>query len=51
MKKYGEVDKESYVFLTSPLVTGEWSASRPDDFNFRKAPAFPIGLEGGGGQG
>jgi hypothetical protein len=29
MKTYGGVDVQIYVFLTSALVGGEWSASRP----------------------
>jgi hypothetical protein len=32
MKMYGEVDVLSHVFLTSALVEGEWSASRPGRF-------------------
>jgi hypothetical protein len=32
MKKYGEVDVEIQIFLTSALVGGEWSASRPGRF-------------------
>jgi hypothetical protein len=32
MKEYGEVDIQIHVFLTSALVGGEWSASRPDRF-------------------
>jgi hypothetical protein len=35
----GGVDVETHVFLTSALVGGEWSASRPDRYNpGRKAP-------------
>jgi hypothetical protein len=29
MKAYGGVDVEIHMFLTSALVGGEWSASRP----------------------
>jgi hypothetical protein len=29
MKVYEEADAEIHVFLTSALVGGEWSASRP----------------------
>jgi hypothetical protein len=29
MKVYGGVDVEIHIFLTSALVLGEWSASRP----------------------
>jgi hypothetical protein len=32
MKTYGGVDVEIQVFLTSVLVGGEWSASRPGKF-------------------
>jgi hypothetical protein len=32
MKTYGEVDAETHVFLTSALVVGERSASRPGRF-------------------
>jgi hypothetical protein len=32
MKTYGGVDVEIHVFLTSALVGGEWSASRPGRF-------------------
>jgi hypothetical protein len=35
MKTYGGMDVEIYVFLTSALVGGEWSASRPGHFNPR----------------
>jgi hypothetical protein len=33
MKAYGEVDLWVKIFLTSALVVGEWSASRPCCFN------------------
>jgi hypothetical protein len=32
MKVYGGVDVYIHIFLTSTLVGGEWSASRPDRF-------------------
>jgi hypothetical protein len=32
MKIYGGVDVLIHVFLTSALVGGEWSASRPNHF-------------------
>jgi hypothetical protein len=32
MKTYGGVDSYTHVFLTSALVGGEWSASRPGSF-------------------
>jgi hypothetical protein len=32
MKAYGGVDVQVHIFLTSALVGGEWSASRPDRF-------------------
>jgi hypothetical protein len=32
MKTYGGVDVYTHVFLTSALVGGEWSASRPGRF-------------------
>jgi hypothetical protein len=32
MKAYGGVDVYTHVFLTSTLVGGEWSASRPCRF-------------------
>jgi hypothetical protein len=32
MKTYGGVDVETHVSLTSALVGGEWSASRPGRF-------------------
>jgi hypothetical protein len=32
MKTYGEVDVQIHVYLTSALVRGEWSASRPGRF-------------------
>jgi hypothetical protein len=32
MKMYGELDVFIHIFLTSVLVGGEWSASRPGRF-------------------
>jgi hypothetical protein len=32
MKTYGGVDVENHILLTSTLVGGEWSASRPNRF-------------------
>jgi hypothetical protein len=32
MKAFGGVDVEIHIFLTSALVGGEWSASRPGRF-------------------
>jgi hypothetical protein len=43
MKAYGGVDVYIYVFLTSALVGGEWSASRPGCFTpRRKSPQYPL---------
>jgi hypothetical protein len=40
MKAYGGVDVQIYVFLTSALVGGEWSASRPGRYTLgEKAPS------------
>jgi hypothetical protein len=40
MKAYGEVDASIHILLTSALVEGEWSASRPDHFiHVEKAPS------------
>jgi hypothetical protein len=36
MKTYGGVDVYIHVFLTSELVGGEWSASRPGRFTPRE---------------
>jgi hypothetical protein len=38
MKTYGGVDVYIHIFLTSALVGGEWSASRPCHFTPGKAP-------------
>jgi hypothetical protein len=32
MKAYGGIDVQIHIFLTSALVGGEWSASRPGHF-------------------
>jgi hypothetical protein len=32
MKTYGGVDVQIHIFLTSALVGGEWSVSRPGRF-------------------
>jgi hypothetical protein len=37
MKMHGGVDVQIHFFLTSALVRGEWSASRPVRFTFRKS--------------
>jgi hypothetical protein len=47
MKTYGGVDVKTHVFLTSALVGGEWSASRPDSFTPGENPPVPIGYEAG----
>jgi hypothetical protein len=36
MKTYGGVDVQIHIFLTSALVGGEWSASRPGRFTPRE---------------
>jgi hypothetical protein len=36
MKAYGRVDVYIHIFLTSALVGGEWSASRPGLFTLRE---------------
>jgi hypothetical protein len=36
MKAYGGVDVQIHIFLTSALVGGEWSASRPGRFTPRE---------------
>jgi hypothetical protein len=45
MKVYGKVNVFIYVFLTSALVRGEWSASRPGPFTPEKEPPVPIERE------
>jgi hypothetical protein len=42
MKAYGEVDVYIHIFLTSALVGGEWSASRPGRFIRGKELPVPI---------
>jgi hypothetical protein len=36
MKAYGGVDVQIHIFLTSTLVKGEWSPSRPGRFTHRE---------------
>jgi hypothetical protein len=36
MKTYGGVDVQIHIFLTSALLSGEWSASRPGSFTTEK---------------
>jgi hypothetical protein len=43
MKANGGVDVQIHIFLTSALVLGEWSASRPGRFTPEKRAAVPIG--------
>jgi hypothetical protein len=43
MKDYEEVDAQIHIFLTSSLVEGKWSASRPCRFTPGKTPPVPIG--------
>jgi hypothetical protein len=47
MKAYGGVDVQIHIFLTSALVGGEWSASRPCHFTPGKEAPAPIGYEVG----
>jgi hypothetical protein len=43
MKAYGGVDVDTHVFMTSALVGGEWSASRPGRFTPRgKSHGYPL---------
>jgi hypothetical protein len=42
MKAYGKVDVHIHIFLTSALVGGEWSASRPYRFTPGKEPRYPL---------
>jgi hypothetical protein len=46
MKTYRGVDVQTNVFLTSALVKGEWSASRPGRFPGEEPPV-PIEYEVG----
>jgi hypothetical protein len=50
MKKYGGVDVQIHVFLTSALVGGEWSDSRPGRFTPGKSPRYPLDRRLGGPQ-
>jgi hypothetical protein len=43
MKTYGGVEIYIHIFLTSALVGGELSASRPGRFTPGKETAVPIG--------
>jgi hypothetical protein len=43
MKAYGGVDEQIQIFLTSALVGGEWSASRPHPlYPRKKCPWYPL---------
>jgi hypothetical protein len=42
MKTYGGVDVQIHVFITSALVGGEWSASRPGRLTPCKDPRYPL---------
>jgi hypothetical protein len=46
MKAYGEVGVWTHIFLTSALVGGEWSASRPGRFTL----GYPLDRRLGGPQ-
>jgi hypothetical protein len=50
MKAYGGVDMWIHVFLTSALVGGECSASRPGPFLYLrgKSPRYPLDRSVGG---
>jgi hypothetical protein len=49
MKVYGGADTWTHVFLTSELVRGEWSASRPSRFvPGERAPRYPLNNRLGG---
>jgi hypothetical protein len=50
MKTYGGVDVLIHIFLTSALVGGEWSASRPCRFTPGKSPRYPFYRRLGGPQ-
>jgi hypothetical protein len=45
MKAYRVVDVQTHVFLTSALVGGQWSASRPGHTTPEKRTPVPIGYE------
>jgi hypothetical protein len=47
MKAYGGVHIQIQIFLTSALLGGEWSASRPGRFTAGKEPPVPTGEEVG----
>jgi hypothetical protein len=42
MKEYGGVDVQTNSFLTSELVGGKWSATRPVCYTFKKKPRQPL---------
>jgi hypothetical protein len=46
MKAYEEVDVHTHLFLTSALVGGEWSASRPGRFTPRERASRTLWIEG-----
>jgi hypothetical protein len=46
MKAYGGMDIQIHIFLTSALVGGEWSVSRPAALSPGKEPEVPIIQEG-----
>jgi hypothetical protein len=43
MKAYEGMDVQIHIFLTSALVGGEWSASRPGRFTFGEEAPVSIG--------
>jgi hypothetical protein len=43
MKAYGGIDVQIHIFLTSALIGGEWSASRPAALPPGKEPPELIG--------
>jgi hypothetical protein len=46
MKAYGRVDLYIHIFLTSALVGGEWSVSRPGRFTPVERAPGTHGIEG-----
>jgi hypothetical protein len=51
METFGGADVYIHVFLTSALVTGEWSASQPGCFTpLGKSPRCPLDRRLGGPQ-
>jgi hypothetical protein len=51
MKAYGGVEVKIYIFLTSALAGGKWSASRPGRFTPRgRKPGYPLDRRLGGPQ-